>query len=571
MAIRISIAWRIILGTIFIIILLLGGFGYLSSKRLEVIFQKTGTEQREAYIKNIQRAGKAQLFSLQRLSAVFLKAEQMQELMDAIPPIGREDAQLDIVTVFNASGYLASYYDLRYPTAKILREDKAYLVGDPAFTGKLEINFTEFPFSDTLTKAGTDDAKPPKGTKNPPEGLPEGLDVRSKPVDGIRVVAKNGEERMLFVGPIVDEGVYLGTVAMMYNLRSLKDYEKSLAAALKKNKEETFKAIAMLGGILLLLGGLVAVFQGLSITRPIKSLVRSVSTFAHGDLAHRVKIKTHDEIEVLGDGFNFMAENLVILLQESEKKAVMAKELEVAKTIQDSLVPASGLHEFSNITLAGHFLSASETGGDWWSYYNIGGGRLMVVIGDVTGHGVPAAMITAAAKSACDTILAIQDLIPDLDQFARILNNAIAASGKGQFFMTCFVSIIDPAKQKMKFVNAGHNFPYLYRPAEDKFIQLMARGPRLGEKNDVASYEIKEQDLLPDDLIIWYTDGIIEDVNQEGTEYSDKRFRKSIKEANSLDLGAALKKIIDDAEQFYAGVPHQDDHTMILGRISKAK
>jgi serine phosphatase RsbU (regulator of sigma subunit) len=568
MAIRISIAWRIIFGTIFTIILLLGGFGYLSSQRLEVIFQQTGAEQRESYIRNIQRAGKAQLFSLQRLSAVFLKAAQMQELMDAIPPIGREDAQLDVVTVFNAEGYLASYYDNRYPTAKILREDKVFLVGDPSFTGKLEVVFTEYPFTDVLTKADSDDAKPPAGTKNAPQGLPEGLDVRARSVDGVRVVAKNGEERMLFVGAIVDEGVYLGTVAMMYNLRSLQDYEKTLAAALKKNKEETFRNLVKLGGILLLLGVLFSVFQGLRITRPIKSLVRSVATFAHGDLAHRVRIKTHDEIEVLGDGFNFMAENLVILLSESEKKAVMAKELEVAKTIQDSLVPASGLHEFPTITLAGHFLSASETGGDWWSYYKISGDRLMVVIGDVTGHGVPAAMITAAAKSACDTILAIENLIPDLDQFANILNNSIAASGKGQFFMTCFVSIIDPAKKNMKFVNAGHNFPYLYRPAEDKFIQLMARGPRLGEPGS-TKYEIKDIDLQPNDLIVWYTDGIIEDQNQEGAEYGDKRFRKSIKEANALSLEAALKKIVEDADAFYTGVPHQDDHTLILGRITQ--
>jgi serine phosphatase RsbU (regulator of sigma subunit) len=568
MAIRISIAWRIIFGTIFTIILLLGGFGYLSSQRLEVIFQQTGAEQRESYIRNIQRAGKAQLFSLQRLSAVFLKAAQMQELMDAIPPIGREDAQLDVVTVFNAEGYLASYYDNRYPTAKILREDKVFLVGDPSFTGKLEVVFTEYPFTDVLTKADSDDAKPPVGTKNAPQGLPEGLDVRARSVDGVRVVAKNGEERMLFVGAIVDEGVYLGTVAMMYNLRSLQDYEKTLAAALKKNKEETFRNLVKLGGILLLLGVLFSVFQGLRITRPIKSLVRSVATFAHGDLAHRVRIKTHDEIEVLGDGFNFMAENLVILLSESEKKAVMAKELEVAKTIQDSLVPASGLHEFPTITLAGHFLSASETGGDWWSYYKISGDRLMVVIGDVTGHGVPAAMITAAAKSACDTILAIENLIPDLDQFANILNNSIAASGKGQFFMTCFVSIIDPAKKNMKFVNAGHNFPYLYRPAEDKFIQLMARGPRLGEPGS-TKYEIKDIDLQPNDLIVWYTDGIIEDQNQEGAEYGDKRFRKSIKEANALSLEAALKKIVEDADAFYTGVPHQDDHTLILGRITQ--
>ncbi len=566
MAIRISIAWRIIFGTTVTIVVLLGGFGYMSTQRLESVFKQTGAEQRDSYIRNIQRAGKAQLFSLQRLSAVFLKASQQQELADAIPPIGRQDSQLDVVTVFNAEGFLMSYYDSRYPNARLLREDKIYLAGDPAFTGKLEVDFTAFPFTEVLTKKGSPDAQPPQGKKEEPQGLPEGLDVRSASVDGARVVSKTGEEHMLFVGAIVDEGVYIGTVAMMYNLKALAEYEKQLAAALKQNKDENFKRIVMLGGILLLLGLLLSVFQGLRITRPIKSLVNSMSTFAHGDLNHRVRIKTHDEIEVLGDGFNFMAENLVILLQESQKKAVMAKELEVAKTIQDSLVPPSGLHEFSSVTLAGHFQSASETGGDWWSFYKISGDRLLVVIGDVTGHGVPAAMITAAAKSACDTILAIENLIPDLDQFARILNNSIAASGKGQFFMTCFVCIIDPAKKNMTYVNAGHNFPYIYRPGEDKFIQLMARGQRLGEK-DGASYEIKTQELVPNDLVVWYTDGIIEDVGPDGMEYGDKRFRRSIKEASALDLESALKKIVADAEAYYAGVPHGDDHTLILGRI----
>ncbi len=569
MAIRISIAWRIIFGTITIIILLLGGFGYLSSQRLEEIFQETGQSQRESYLQNIKETGNAQMFSLMKLAAPFLKMDQLKELEDVILSIGREDRKVDIITVFNQAGYLAAVYDLRYPQAKLQREDRLYLIGDPGFTGRLEVNFEGFPWDDVLTKADHADAKLPEGEKNPPQGLPENLDVRSMPVEGFQITGGDGQERMLFIRPIVDEGIYVGSIAMMYNLRSLKEYEEQLAAALETNKEETLKNLLALGGVLLLLGGLFAVFQGLRITRPIKSLVRSVATFAHGDLAHRVRIKTHDEIEVLGDGFNFMAENLVLLLQESEKKAVMAKELEVAKTIQDSLVPDSGPHEFETIRLAGHFLSASETGGDWWSFYKISGGRLLVVIGDVTGHGVPAAMITAAAKSACDTILAIQDLIPDLNQFARILNNAIAASGKGQFFMTCFVSVIDPATRRMTFVNAGHNFPYLYRPAEDKFIQLMARGPRLGETGETAdvTYEIKEQELQADDLVIWYTDGIIEDQNPEGAEYGDKRFRKSIKEANSMELDEAIKKIVADAENFYMGIPHQDDHTLILGRI----
>lgn len=567
---RISIAWRIIIGTLFLILVLLGGFGFMSSKRLEKVYLQTGSEQKEQYIQNLKFAGKAQLFTLSKLTSKFLKSSEFAELSDSIPPVGREDSKIDAIAAFDNRGNLIGFYDSRYPQAAVKREDKTYLVGDRSL-GKKEVVFTGFPWTEFLAAKGTDLTKIKAKVERPDSaGLPAGKDVIVAGIDGLIKKSGNDTQIMLFANPIIEENQYIGTIAMIYNLKSLDEYEKKLAESLKKEQKDTLNKIIIFGSVLLLLGAFIAVFQGLRITRPIKGLVNSFATFAQGDLGHRVSIKTNDEIQILGEGFNFMADNLVILLQETEKKAVMAKELEVARTIQETLVPEDKVHRFPFVDLVGHFQSASETGGDWWSYYKISGDRILVVIGDVTGHGVPAAMITAAAKSAFDTVLAIENKIPDLSALMTILNSVIAASGKGNFFMTCFVSIIDPANKKIIYANAGHNFPYVYRPGEDKYIQLMARGSRLGENLENPNYELKELELLPEDIIIWYTDGIIEDENTEGAEYGEKRFRKVIKDNNGKALIQLRDAVVADAETYYNGVPHQDDHTLVFGRVKNA-
>ncbi|MBN2723483.1 MAG: SpoIIE family protein phosphatase [Deltaproteobacteria bacterium] len=564
---RISIAWRIIIGTLFLILVLLGGFGFLSTKRLEKVYLETGKEQKEQYIKNLRFAGKAQVFTLGKLSSKFLKSSEFNELAISVPPVGREDSKIDAISVFDERGNLIGFYDSRYPGAVVKKEDKTYLVGDRTL-GKKEVNFSGFPWSEFLVKRGDALAKMKGAVKRPDQiGLPKDRDVLSSGLDGIIKNSAEDQQIMLFSTPIIEENQYIGTIAMIYNLKSLQEYEKRLIKALKKEQQDSLKKIIIFGGILLLLGAIIAVFQGLRITRPIKSLVRSFSTFAQGDLGHRVQIKTNDEIQILGEGFNFMADNLVILLQETEKKAVMAKELEVARTIQETLVPEDKVHRFPFIDLVGYFQPASETGGDWWSYYKLKNDRILVIIGDVTGHGVPAAMITAAANSAFDTILAIEEKIPDLNYVMSVLNQVIAASGKGQFFMTCFASIIDPNKSNIVFANAGHNFPYMYRPSEDKFVQMMARGSRLGEVSESGAYEIKEMELLPEDIIVWYTDGIIEDENPEGMEYGEKRFRRIIKAEYTKPLIQLRDNVVKDANDFYDGIPHQDDHTMVFGRV----
>jgi serine phosphatase RsbU (regulator of sigma subunit) len=197
-------------------------------------------------------------------------------------------------------------------------------------------------------------------------------------------------------------------------------------------------------------------------------------------------------------------------------------------------------------------------------------GRILVVIGDVTGHGVPSAMITAAAKAACDVARYVYRDDVTVSGLLEIMNHAIFESAQRRFVMTCFASIFDPQRRTITYANAGHNFPYLFRAGagdgRGEFGSLMIRGNRLGDDRS-SRYEAKTTELMPGDVLIWYTDGIVECENPAGEEYGEKRFRASVRRAAALETGDMRDAIVGEAMAYFGEAPRKDDITMIVGRI----
>jgi serine phosphatase RsbU (regulator of sigma subunit) len=322
------------------------------------------------------------------------------------------------------------------------------------------------------------------------------------------------------------------------------------------------------GALFALIGTVLAIFQGLSISKPIKQLAWKADQIARGDLEARVEVNTGDEIGLLGENFNFMADQIAILLQQTAEKAKIEQELEVAKAIQETLVPSDAPVRKSTLTFAGFYQPAAQTGGDWWTWAELVGGKILIVIGDVTGHGVPSAMITAAAKASCDVARYMHNDDVTVTTLLEIMNHAIFESAQRRFVMTCFASIIDTKQRTITYANAGHNFPYLFRSGEGKgeFGSLMIRGNRLGDDRN-SKYEAKTTELAIGDVLVWYTDGIVECENEQGEEYGEKRFRASVRKAAALDAGEMRDAIIADAGAFFGEALRKDDITMIVGRI----
>jgi serine phosphatase RsbU (regulator of sigma subunit) len=359
-----------------------------------------------------------------------------------------------------------------------------------------------------------------------------------------------------------------GYVVLGYDLAPTETY--AATAASDKAAASTRAALytGAVGALFALIGTVLAILQGLSISRPIKQLAWKADQIARGDLEARVEVRSSDEIGFLGENFNYMADQIAILLQQTAEKARIEQELEVAKTIQETLVPGAELVERGPLRFAGFYLPAAQTGGDWWTWHELVGGKILVVIGDVTGHGVPSAMITAAAKAACDVARHVHGDDVTVTRLLEIMNHAIWQSAQRRFVMTCFASIIDTRQRTITYANAGHNFPYLFRAGDGKgeFGSLMIRGNRLGD-DPASRYDAKTTELLPGDLLIWYTDGIVECENEAGEEYGEKRFRASVRRAAALDAADMRDAIVGEAMTFFGAAPRKDDITMVVGRI----
>jgi len=361
----------------------------------------------------------------------------------------------------------------------------------------------------------------------------------------------------------------LGYVVLGYDLAPIgwfaqqADEEKAAAST------HALVYTGVVGALFALIGVVLAILQSLSITRPIKAMAWKADQIARGDLAARVEIKSRDEIGFLGENFNYMADQITVLLEQTAEKAAMEQELEVAKAIQETLVPTAELVTHGALKFAGFYQPAAQTGGDWWTYHELANDKMLLVIGDVTGHGVPSAMITAAAKAACDVARHLHNNDVSVTKLLEIMNHAIFESAQRRFVMTCFASIVDTKARTITYANAGHNFPYLYRASEGQkgeFGSLMIRGNRLGD-DPTSKYEAKTTDLVAGDVLIWYTDGIVECESESGEEYGEKRFRASVRRGAALDASEMRDAIVADAASYFGDAQRKDDITMIVGRI----
>ena len=359
-----------------------------------------------------------------------------------------------------------------------------------------------------------------------------------------------------------------GYVVLGYDLTPIgtfaADADADKAAAIRKAALYT----GVVGALFVLIGTVLAIFQGLSISRPIRQLAWKADQIARGDLDARVEVNTGDELGLLAENFNFMADQISILLVQTAEKAKMEQELEVAKAIQETLVPSDAPVKKATLTFASFYQPAAQTGGDWWTWAELSGGKILLVIGDVTGHGIPSAMITAAAKSACDVARYVHQEDVTVTRLLEIMNHAIFESAQRRFVMTCFASIVDTKARTITYANAGHNFPYLFRQGEGKgeFGSLMIRGNRLGD-DPTSKYEAKTTELAMGDVLVWYTDGIVECENEAGEEYGEKRFRASVRKAAALDAGEMRDAIIGDAAAYFGDTSRKDDITMVVGRM----
>ncbi|MBK9032339.1 MAG: SpoIIE family protein phosphatase [Myxococcales bacterium] len=551
-----SISVKMILTTTFLILLTVVGFGALNACNIRSAYDQSAREKTENFRQSLKSKGATTTQVFAKALEKFLIDNQDSEIQQLVDRTVRQDEGLRLVYVLGRDQNLIAYCKVQRGNAELC-DASGY---PPGMHVPVKHKSWEKVLTEWTARAGANNADPLVVIDNIGEdgkleafGFP--VFVGAEPTAAAAIATDPGESRQ-------------GYVVFGYDLAPIDEFAALSAQQKDKASREAAIRTGVVGLLFVLIGTLLAIFQGLQISKPIKLLSWKVDQIARGDLAARVEVRSTDEIGMLGENFNFMADQLTILLQQTAEKATMEKELEVARTIQETLVPPNEPIDKGVFKFAGYFQPASQCGGDWWTWHEMVGDKILVVIGDVTGHGVPSAMITAAAKAACDVARSVHgdDLEPSL--LLEIMNSAIYQSAKRKFVMTCFASTIDVKKRTITYSNAGHNFPYLYRMGENggEFGSLMIRGNRLGDLKE-SKYEVKTTDLAPGDILVWYTDGIVECESSTGEEYGEKRFRASVRRAGALDPGEIRDAVVTDAANFFGDTVRKDDITLVIGKI----
>jgi len=317
---------------------------------------------------------------------------------------------------------------------------------------------------------------------------------------------------------------------------------------------------------------LISVFASNQLTSTLRELFEATKKIAQGDFNVSVKAASKDEVGGLAQSFNWMAAEVSRLMSETAEKARMESELSTVRTVQETLFPPPQT-QFGPLRIVGHFEPASECGGDWWNYSRVGN-KIYVWIGDATGHGAPAALITSAARSAAAVIESLPDMDPG--RALTILNRAIHQTSKGQIMMTFFIACIDTDQKRMTYACASHDPPFLMRSKSDKITKKDiiplndVNGPRLGDQKD-HQYKDFTVEFDPGDQIFFYTDGILDIEDPKGAKLGERAFiRNLLESANSGEtLDSKLELLRGKLDGFRSGAQLIDDVTMVMCEFEK--
>ena len=264
--------------------------------------------------------------------------------------------------------------------------------------------------------------------------------------------------------------------------------------------------------------------------------------------------------------FAFIIRNLINERKTAAEKETYRRELErteyemeTARGIQQSFLPESP-PLIDRFELAALNLPAKQVGGDFYDFIPVSKDKWGIIIADVSGKGVPAALFMALSKTLVRANVSDNTTAAQAIQKA---NHLISQEAKMGMFVTLFYAVLDPEKRKLQYVNAGHNPPFIVKRNSGDVILLRAGGIAMGVMDDVTLEE-KEIILDSNDILVFYTDGITEAINEEKEQFGEKRLIETITQNADLPVKDLIARVKDEVFDFAKGQPQFDDFTLVL-------
>ncbi|MEM1213650.1 MAG: SpoIIE family protein phosphatase [Planctomycetota bacterium] len=378
---------------------------------------------------------------------------------------------------------------------------------------------------------------------------------------GVVEVTVGGQPTLVAFGRMSSDRERPSFVLVMVPLEVLLAPANALAGRIDASLwEQLARTGAVVVAMVLLVGGL-AWWSARTVTRPVQRLAEAAEQLAGGDLDTRVEdTKRKDELGSLERLFNQMTPRL-------RDRVRLKGALQVAMEVQQSLLPDRP-PELEGVQLSGASWYCDETGGDYYDFLEfeqLGDGRLGVAIGDVTGHGIAAALLMATARALLRARIGHPGSLAEV--FADV-NRELTGPGFSGRFMTLFYLLLErdgaSGQLGLRYLSAGHDPALVYDPATDTFSELEGRDVPLGIEAGWAFAE-ETADAPPSGSVLFMgTDGIWEAFNKADELYGKDRLKDAIRRHAAMDADGIARAIREDVDAFRGGCEQKDDITLVV-------
>ena len=304
------------------------------------------------------------------------------------------------------------------------------------------------------------------------------------------------------------------------------------------------------------------------ITRSVHDMYQGTLALQNGDLQHRIPVRRRDQLGLLAHSFNQMSASITRLLEEVSEKKRLEQELEIAREVQATLFPKQLPHP-RGMAVFGGCEPARVVSGDYYDFIVEDEARLDMVVADISGKGISAALLMANLQAAMrNQLLSIKHDSPEnieksLAEVVAQLNQQIYLNSPAEKYATLFLSRYDAETRRLSYCNAGHLPPLLL---DVQGVQMLeATGMVVGLLPN-ASYQAKSVELSPGTMLAIFTDGVTEAVNGADEEFGDERLLEALKGSRARTPEGIYKFVIDKIRDWQGDLPQHDDITLIIAK-----